>query len=155
MKRSSVAIALLLALVSPGGATAQTGDLSMIQEIVGGSSVSEFAFTQTAHGLTLGQWVMFDDSTGNWVLLDTDTIDFDVYAVAFVSSVTDVNTIRIVVQGKVTSVGHGFTVGPLWAASTAGIVTTTTPVLGTKEWVVGVALDANTIVVQQKEWSQL
>lgn len=111
--------------------------------------------SQTAHGFTVAQWVQFDNTTNNWVLLDTDTANPDAVAVGFVDTVPNANTFSVVTNGLVTQTAHGFALGPIYASSTGGTVTTTTPVLGTVEWTVGAAIDSNTILVQQKEWSQL
>ncbi len=106
--------------------------------------------TQASHGFSSGQWLQFDSVADAWELLDSDVAD-DSYIVSYILVVVNSNSFLAVTEGSVTSTAHGLTLGPLYAGSTAGVVSSTFTA-GLIEWVVGVAIDANTIIVQQKEW---
>jgi hypothetical protein len=108
------------------------------------------AVNQAAHGFSANQWIQFDAVADTWELLDIDTAE-DSYAVAYVISVLGANDFVLLMHGEV-EVTHGLPVGPLYASSTGGIAAGTPPALGNIEWVIGVAIDSDTILVQQKEW---
>lgn len=141
---------LLLLLLVALPVAGQTGDLSLTQ------GTARTTVTQTAHGFTAGQWVMFNATTDAWQLLDisSSATMASVNLVGYVLTVQTANSFTVVTEGRVRSVAHGLTLGPLYG-STSGAVTPTVPALGTIEWLVCVAIDADTFIVQQKEWIQL
>jgi hypothetical protein len=109
---------------------------------------------QTTHGFSAGQWVMHDDATNAWELLDSTAIDINNNAIGLVFSVTDANNFTLSVGGP-ESWTHAFDVGPLYASSTPGTLTDTVPALGTVEWLVAVASSSGIVIIMQREWIQL
>jgi hypothetical protein len=120
----------------------------------GGSSGDRVAVSQTTHGFSVGEWIMHSDASDAWELLDSSAVDSDNHAVGFVSAVADVNNFTVAIAGS-ESWSHGLDIGPLYASSTPGTLTDTTPPLGEVEWLVAVASSSGVVVIMQREWIQL
>lgn len=110
--------------------------------------------SQTAHGFSAGQWIMHNDATNAWELLDSTSIDGDNHAIGFVFAVADANNFTLSVGGP-ESWTHALDIGPLYASSTPGTLTDTAPVLGAVEWLVAVASSSGIVIIVQREWIQL
>jgi hypothetical protein len=132
---------------------AGTGYVSLSQGAAGAVETSRLSVAQATHGFSAGQWLMHDDAGDQWELLDSTAIDLDNNAVGFVLSVEDVNNLTLGSGGVEPWAAHGFDLGPLYASSTPGVVTATTPALGTREWLVGVAVNSGEVLILQREWS--
>jgi hypothetical protein len=110
--------------------------------------------TQATHGFSSGQWIMHDDATDAWELLDSTAVDGNNNAIGFVFSVEDANNFTLSVGGP-EEWSHAFDVGPLYASSTPGTLTDTAPALGAIEWLIAVAPSGGTVIIVQREWTQL
>ncbi len=146
-----------LLFLASGAAAQNTGTLTThtVPAVSAGSGTTELIVSQTAHGFTANQWLMHSDSTDSWELLDTDTLAIEHNAIAFVKSVEGVNSFTATVGGVAIWTAHGLDLGPIFASTTAGSPTATAPNLGEREWLLGVASDANTVILMQRDWSQL
>ncbi len=130
----------------------QTDD-SFVAQIAVAAAVRT-SVTQTAHGFSAGQWIMHNDTSNAWELLDSTAVDGDNHAIGFVFSVADANNFTLSVEGP-ESWTHAFDVGPLYASSTPGTLTDTAPALGAVEWLVAVASSSGLVIIMQREWIQL
>ncbi len=103
--------------------------------------------SQTAHGLAAKDWVGFSGSSWGKVAATLAAVRCD----GVVSAVLDADTFVLTSVGAVTLTGHGYTLGPLYLSQgSAGAVTSSAPSSGVSQQV-GVAIDANTVLVLQME----
>ncbi len=108
----------------------------------------------TAHGFSVNQWLMHNGATNAWQLLDSSAVTIDNNATGFITAVPDVNSYILTLAGAAAWT-HGLGIGPLYASSTPGTLTDTAPPLGSIEWLAAVSSSAGSIVIVQRDWSQL
>lgn len=136
------AVAAMIAAGTHSGVTISYNDAgdAISFTVTGGSGSSDAivkSYTQTAHGLIIGQPVYWNGTL--WVIADADS---DTTAArGFVSTVTDANTIVVTFGGRVTATaaewlartedGGNLVAGETyWLSTTAGKITKTQPVSG-------------------------
>lgn len=129
--------------IAGGGATGTGGGGT------GSSKVSNSAaFTQAAHGFSVGNAVYFD---GTWHKAKADATT--TLCEGIVVEVADVDNFTVYVPGgqfvTITAHGLGAAGSPLYlSASSAGALTTSVPAGGNYTQTLGQIIDANTIALQ-------
>jgi len=136
VRPTSPSLVLEVGIPGPPGPTGAAG-------VAAGAAVR---VEQTAHGLSVKDWIAFDGTS--WVLAQATIGGLRCDGV--VAEVTDADTFGFVPAG-VTDFGlpHGYSLGPLYLSQdTAGTVTSTAPVGGMSQRV-ATAISATRIIVQQ------
>lgn len=146
-------------IVTASGAIASREDLRVFGPSPPTPTGSVLTVSQTAHGFAVGDWLMLDEATPEWELLDisdrTGTLEPGrITMCGFVEAVYGDDSFGLTVLGVATYT-HGLGTGTLYATSTGGTVTTAQPSLGTVSWPVGVATAADKITIIQRGWTQL
>lgn len=112
-------------LVEGSGMTITRSGQSITLAASGSGDATKKTFTQTAHGLSVGNAVELDGS-GNWIKADSS--DVTKLAIGIVSTVADANTVEVTFSGFISGLS-GLTTGEYHytSAATPGLLTATEP----------------------------